>query len=492
MFKKSISMIIILSFVFSLFTGVSFAQTPSTINSIFYAKNYVVYYDTITSQNVSSITSYDMAILEPSAVSDQMLATLKQSKTLLFSYVSAFEVERYDTLKTSSLIDSDYLYINGVKQYKSNYDCYLGDIRSSHYQDILLQVIKERVVDKGYSGVFLDTLDDIEAITDVPTKQALIQGYLSFLGRVKATYPNLLMIQNRAFTLYKAGSGQYIDAFLWESLKYEKIATLEYYQTLSKDLITLAKDNYDVILGLSHVNPAENYQLCQDLKWLFYYCPTTNNYLQVEPNLYNVSLVSPYAPVIPVKTVLEYAQMPMFLVSDADVKANNLSKAIITLKDGTPLMSYSKYVLDFTKPDYTNYLMGQFEKLYLEGNKELLLTFVTTLGKIPMNASSTSTTQLQGYIKFLGALKAKHPDYVLIQNRATEYLNNELAAVANGLYWDSFDSSFSLTSKSFQNQMAQINGFKSSLGWKIYIQANSNVDTIKNYCIQNGYTYIVK
>ncbi|HEY5467439.1 MAG TPA: hypothetical protein VIL27_10450, partial [Clostridia bacterium] len=98
-------------------------------NPIFGAQNYIVYYSDVTSANLASISSYDLAILGPSGVNATMLAALKKTDTLLFAYVSAHEIEKYDSLKISLLNESDYLYINGVKQFNSSWDCYSGDPR---------------------------------------------------------------------------------------------------------------------------------------------------------------------------------------------------------------------------------------------------------------------------------------------------------------------------------------------------------------------------
>ncbi len=272
--------------------------TVFTINLPAYAESaplssvedFVVYYGDVTTSNIPKISVYDLAVLEPTAVSAGEMSQLKSASTLLFGYYSVHEVERYDTQKISLMYDSDYLSVNGTKVYNSEYNCYNGDIRSTHFQDISLQIIKERIVDKGYNGVFLDTLDDIEAITDPVLKEALLVAYLTFLERINQTFPGLLIIQNRSFNLYLRGSSKSVDAIVYEGFNHLKFETSQYYRNLASQLSNVAQRDMDVVMAISHDDAQANYDLCKTYKWLFNYCPTSNNYLQLESTRYSISL----------------------------------------------------------------------------------------------------------------------------------------------------------------------------------------------------------
>jgi polysaccharide biosynthesis protein PelA len=290
--KISIPLVLILAF------GIVFSPTSavtSSSNPIASAQNYLVLYSNVSALNLAAVESYDLAILEPSGISSSMLTELKKSDTLLFAYVSALEVESYDSLKLSLLVESDYLHIDGVKQFNSSWNCYSGDARSTHYQDAMIEVVRQRVVEKGYDGVFFDTLDDLESIADATTRSELTSAYRAFLARVKATWPDLLIIQNRAFELYKSGSAASVDGLMYEDVQYQDFATSQWYRNFAADLVRIAGLNDDVILAVSHENAQTNYEFCRDKGWLYYYCPTSNNYMKIETTKYNVDVPGPAA-----------------------------------------------------------------------------------------------------------------------------------------------------------------------------------------------------
>lgn len=265
-------------------------------------RDFVVYYGDVSSDNISQITAYDLAVLEPSAIEPNEMTQLKSSSTLLFGYYSVHEVESYDAHKISLMNESDYLFINGVKDYNSKHDCYNGDIRSAHFQEISLQIIKERIVDKGYQGVFLDTLDDIEAISDPILKEELLIGYLQFLDRLNQTFPNLLIIQNRSFNLYLRGSSQSVDAIVYEGFNHTKFETSQYYRNLASQLSATALRDQDIVMAISHTDAEANFQLCQSYRWIYAYCPTSNNYLKLETTRYSISLTDETFEPVPQET----------------------------------------------------------------------------------------------------------------------------------------------------------------------------------------------
>src|SRR5690554_3671233 len=84
-------------------------------NPIFKAGNYLVFYDDVRPGLVDRIAAYDLAILEPTGVGDAVLARLQESRSLLFGYVSVFEVESYNQRLINLLNDEDYLYLQGEK-----------------------------------------------------------------------------------------------------------------------------------------------------------------------------------------------------------------------------------------------------------------------------------------------------------------------------------------------------------------------------------------
>jgi len=252
-------------------------------------KNFVVYYSILSPEDVSAISAYDLAIIHPFGASDDVLSRLKASGTLIYAYVSAVEIEKYDNFKNSLMIEDAYLYDNGEKFFKSEFGCYGGDIISKSYQEILLRIIKDRIIDKGYSGVFFDTLDDIESLHNRAEIKAQTQGYIAFFKELKRKYPQLSIIQNRGFSLFEQGSSVYTDALLFEDLNFQESDTKDYYKNLVDKLSSIASKSNCRIMAVSHNNRQENHRFCKKLKWLYYYCPNDNNYMKLETDIDNVS-----------------------------------------------------------------------------------------------------------------------------------------------------------------------------------------------------------
>lgn len=270
----------------------NFESDTSKANPIKAAKNFVVFYSVITSENISRIQAYDLAIINVSGVTNRILNRLKASDTLLYPYVSAVSVEKSDILKTSLMGEEDYLHINGEKVYNTQFDCNYGDILSENYQRILMRIVKERVVDKGLKGVFIDTLDDIEYLMDQDVKQAQIEGYIDFFRLLKKEFPELSIIQNRGFSLYTQGSFNYVDGLMYEDLKVGNESAYEHTQDTIDSIISASKDTDNVILAISHENRMKNYEFCLEQKWLYYYSSYTNNYLHFEDSIDSVDLTS--------------------------------------------------------------------------------------------------------------------------------------------------------------------------------------------------------
>lgn len=267
-----------------------YKQNQFADNIISQQKNYLVYYSQVTDSNINNIINYDMAILEPMHINSEQLLLLKNFGTISYAYQSIFEVELYNKEKISLLKEEDYLYINGIKQFNEEYKCYYGDIRSPNYKSVLLNSIEKNVLEKGFDGVFFDTLDDLEYYIDESVREELYKEYISFFKLLKSKYPELSIIQNRAFDLYDIGTATYLDGLMYEDFKYEKFETSEYYNDLVNKLSETSMNTNGVILALSHENPIENFELAKELNWLYYFSPPDNNYLKFEDNIYNVDL----------------------------------------------------------------------------------------------------------------------------------------------------------------------------------------------------------
>lgn len=130
-----------------------------------------------------------LAILDP----DQIQATtLKPTATKLIGYISVGEAEPYraywEQVKNSSFLVEK----NPV------WGSYLVDIRSSPWQELLLHRVIPKILELGYDGIFLDTVDTAFYLEEKDperfegSKRALVQ----LIKKIREIYPALLIYMN--------------------------------------------------------------------------------------------------------------------------------------------------------------------------------------------------------------------------------------------------------------------------------------------------------
>ncbi|WP_416828313.1 endo alpha-1,4 polygalactosaminidase [Ectobacillus polymachus] len=198
-------------------------------NPLLTSKSFTIYYGDATATAIQKLSQYNTVIIEPYAFTKEQISQLKKSGTKVLGYVSVMELE---SQHINQVTDSDYYYYNGSKMQIPQWNTYIMDITNPHYRSVVLTKVKEQVAQKGMDGVFLDTVGDIDDyFYDKPIDQAnLRNGYTALLKDIKATNPNLLIMQNWGFDTVKTTSLPYLDAVLWEDFNSKIIAKDEWSQ----------------------------------------------------------------------------------------------------------------------------------------------------------------------------------------------------------------------------------------------------------------------
>ncbi|WP_394554617.1 glycosyl hydrolase [Priestia aryabhattai] len=221
--------------------------------------NYKVYYGPPTRTLLDKLKKYDMVIIEPSYYSKSDIKTLKEQGTLVFGYLSTMEINNWNTRIIKQTIPDDYFYKNGKKVFFPKWDSYLMNISSHHYQKILLGQLKSSIVNKGFDGVFLDTVGDID--NQQMDKNNLVRqqkGIVLFCKSIKNQYPSLLTIQNSGFPTLKDYTIPYIDGVMWESFSVPKVSTDAWSLKQIKILNQLQKDFSLVVFTVSSENKSQS------------------------------------------------------------------------------------------------------------------------------------------------------------------------------------------------------------------------------------------
>ena len=246
-------------------------------NPLNHVDSYRVFYGRPEKDYKNSFKTYDLLILEPFFYAEEDLKELKaENNQLYFGYLSIMEVSHWDADLLERMDQNDYLEINGKRYKKDGSVNFIGDIRSKSYRKLLMTLIEKRIIDKGFQGVFLDTVDWIDyfGYSDKELSEGFKEAYEVFLKEVNQTYPDLLMIQNRSFDTYESFAKNYVHGIMWENFDYKKMFNEDLPRT-----IDLMKNKWiygNQVLTISHQDYEKNSHWSKRLSWVF--MPSYNSY----------------------------------------------------------------------------------------------------------------------------------------------------------------------------------------------------------------------
>jgi len=173
-------------------------------------KNWVCVY----TQEVSArdVASFDVAVLDADAHPD--LRPSKQANTLTLGYISLGEIASYrwfwnEVSNEPWLLDKN-----------PNWDSFMIDVREEAWHDFLLERIAPRILQKGFDGLFLDTIDTAEYLEkDHPTKKGpgAEKAMVKLIRKLRKRFPNTPIVANRGFSLLPEMASE-IDGILAESI----------------------------------------------------------------------------------------------------------------------------------------------------------------------------------------------------------------------------------------------------------------------------------
>lgn len=162
-------------------------------------------------KDLKKLEQYDLVIIEPDILH---FTPPINTKTRYIGYVSIGEAERFRWYW--HLIEGREFILWENEHWK---DDFLIDIRSSLWQDLLLEKIIPKIINKGYSGLFFDTIDTPLYLEEIDPEK--FKGSAAAVGllikRIREKYPQLILVSNNGLRGLKH-FGAYIDIFLIEGL----------------------------------------------------------------------------------------------------------------------------------------------------------------------------------------------------------------------------------------------------------------------------------
>ncbi len=159
-----------------------------------------------------ALADYDLVVLD--ADRHPPLAPINERGRTALAYLSLTQVGRhrpfFETISRAGVV-------RGVHPVWSDSN-YL-DFRRQEWTTLVLEDLIPRVIDRGFGGVFLDTLDDAEHLerTDPANNVGMRQAAIRMVRAIRHQYPSLKLMMNRGFGLVP-DLAMSIDIMLGESV----------------------------------------------------------------------------------------------------------------------------------------------------------------------------------------------------------------------------------------------------------------------------------
>jgi polysaccharide biosynthesis protein PelA len=174
---------------------------------------YAVYYG---KNRFNDLKNFDFVIVEPSYYTAGQIRLLVESGVRSFAYLSFFET-LVDS-DESKLFSNSRLKVGGKEIVNTHYQNPYMDLSCTSWQNYLYHQIETYIRHKGFQGIFMDTLGNMEdpRLNDNLMYQQ-IRSFCDILDKIKSKYPGILLMQNNGLEILLDYTKNYIDAVCWEN-----------------------------------------------------------------------------------------------------------------------------------------------------------------------------------------------------------------------------------------------------------------------------------
>ena len=280
--KKKIKLVLLFSVIFSITIGMITGDAEYK-NDIKFCDNYIIYYGYKFNNSVmNKLKTYDLVVINPMEEDAEYVREELQNEGIrVYGYISSVEISKYDSEFIELIDDSEKLKVNNkiINYWEGNE---LGDFRIKSYRDKVIDLIESRIVENGYDGVFIDTIDDLDNIdyilkankVSVPNiniyKNEMINAGVEFFKDLRKNYPELGVIQNRGFQVLKSGSKEFVNSILYEDIK--KSSDVGFFNSVKIILDEFTQTYNGVVMALPNSTKYydESRLIAEENKWLYY------------------------------------------------------------------------------------------------------------------------------------------------------------------------------------------------------------------------------
>lgn len=232
------------------------------------ARNFAVHYGP---NQLKKLSNYDIVVVESKGHMAEDVKILKNSVMEVFGYISIFEIdqqqEEYEEF-------SDHILRDGLKSSNSSGRIFM-DLRSKLWMEFLYNKV-QKMVENGYTGIFIDTLSYIEEnINSDRIMFAQILALCDFLDRIKSDFKDIKIVQNNGFAVILNYTKIYLDGICWENPQSFNIIMKKLNKKVIRRINTISKEHNLKVFLLTEETKNEKYfkKMAEKNKYLYYDAP---------------------------------------------------------------------------------------------------------------------------------------------------------------------------------------------------------------------------
>ncbi|MCL1697191.1 endo alpha-1,4 polygalactosaminidase [Lysinibacillus sp. BPa_S21] len=255
------------------------AESTSIQNKLAAVTKYKYYLDKGNDKIGKEMAKEDLVIVEPIEMQQKYIKQAQKNGTLIYGYINAMEADKWNIEFYSQLKEEDfYKDEHGEKMYFSEWDSYLMDMTSKHYQALLLEEIQKQIVQKGLDGVFLDTVGNIDSYLPEKEQGAQNEAMLAFIKNIKQQYNNLSVAQNWGFQTLADYTAPYIDFVMWENFSYDVVGEDEWAFDKMQQLVQIREKVGTQVMTIGFDDEEKSRALAEKYHLKFFYSPAGSYY----------------------------------------------------------------------------------------------------------------------------------------------------------------------------------------------------------------------
>ncbi|WP_338753354.1 endo alpha-1,4 polygalactosaminidase [Bacillus sp. FJAT-52991] len=255
-------------------------QTTATIKQrLADVETYKYYLDKGTDTIGEQMKQMDLVIVEPIEMQQKYIDAARSNGTLIYGYINAMEADKWNEEFYSQLTEEDfYKDEHGEKMYFEEWDSYMMDMTSPHYQEILLEEIQKQVVQKGLDGVFLDTVGNIDSYLPEQEQAEQNEAMKAFMQKIKQQYNGLSIAQNWGFHTLANYTAPYIDFIMWEDFSYNVVGEDEWALHMIEQLKQVRNEYGTQVMAVGFDDEEQSRELALKHQFKFLYNPEGSYY----------------------------------------------------------------------------------------------------------------------------------------------------------------------------------------------------------------------